>query len=611
MLVQRDPETGRLIFPSHATTPAPQQADGSDDSQASSGQQQYPILVRIPSLSPDEIKIAAIFPPADDSSPTPQSPPRIVLFPKPALPDPETEPTGEQEQWFQRLADLQTGGEIRLTPQQIEQLDRAGLLVPPYPYQPEDFLVVRYRDPQFAYYDLIFRRTDSGDYQLVNSLFLGGSFFQLVEHAASKPVDPLRLPGLNAAKIEAAFAEQYAHIPDALRLLEIVKQAGYEIRLGVSVIGNDWWPDHQNKIIYINYLVWIAGRQTPEGAAHQLYEALAVEFHGVGGIVLPETLDAKLTRIGTGALKVVGGILVIPPGAALSSTGKGSVVGVPVIIVGGSMVTEGFTQIFSRARPFNPALEGTVFLGEQLAGPKGGRIAGVGYRVVEFGTVLFAPSAILRPGRLPQAPLAARPVMPGASRPLGPFVASEEPFWLFTHVRPVGREQLLLPFSEVADDLGRIGASAPESVLVLTPLSPVTGSQWYMYFISRYGPDSVEWVSAVPRYDGTKTMGVLATAVGDIRLVSGKQGPSALFPPRTIPGRHGTIMWHVESHAIASMRALNQQRGILFINRVPCGLDPPWTSGCYYMIPHMLPQGAKIRIIGPNGFDEVFSSLPK
>ncbi len=617
-LVRRDPETGRLIFVPSATIPAPQQAKESAVSQAVPEQERFPVLLNLSPLFPDEVKFAAILPPPPNS----QQPPRLVLFPRPKLPDSETKPTEEQEQWFQRLSDLQTGGNIRLTLQQIEQLDQAGLVVPPYPHQPEDFVVVRYRDSHFAYYDLIFRRTDSGDYELANSLFVGGSFFQLAEHAASKPVDPLQLPGINGAKIEATFAEQYAHIPDALRLLEILKQAGYQVQVSASLTSDDWWPDHQNKIIYINSHTWMIFEQTPENAAHQLYEALAVEFYGVGGIVLPETFDAMVTRVGTGALKVMGGGITIKAGAGLSATGKGAVVGVPMIVVGGSMVTEGFTQIFSRERPFNPALEGMVLLGEQLAGAEGGRIAGTGYRALEFGTVLVAPATISRLGRTgvlpPERPpllgvfCRPRPVVPGASGPLGPFAAaSEEPFWLFTHVRPVGREQLLLPFSEVADDLGRIGANAPESVLVLTPQSPVTGSQWYMYFISRYGPDSVEWVSAVPRYDGTKTMGVLATAVGDIRLVSGKQGPSALFPPRTIPGRHGTIMWHVESHAIASMWALNQQRGILFINRVPCGLDPPWTRGCYYMIPHMLPQGAKIRIIGPNGFDEVFSSLPK
>ena len=141
------------------------------------------------------------------------------------------------------------------------------------------------------------------------------------------------------------------------------------------------------------------------------------------------------------------------------------------------------------------------------------------------------------------------------------------------------------------------------------PQAPVTGSQWYEYFQQTYG--NVEWVSKVPGYAGGKTAGVLATgtAAGDVALISGQSGPAAAFGPGMIAGRNGAIMWHVEAHSAAVMHQLNLSEAVLYINRVPCGPLQGWVGGCEYMLPRMLPPGARLRVIGPNGYDRIFTGI--
>ena len=69
-------------------------------------------------------------------------------------------------------------------------------------------------------------------------------------------------------------------------------------------------------------------------------------------------------------------------------------------------------------------------------------------------------------------------------------------------------------------------------------------------------------------------------------------------------------MWHVEAHSAATMRALNLDEATLFINRVPCGPVQGWNLGCENMLPRMLPQGSRLRVIGPDGYDRLFIGLP-
>ena len=153
--------------------------------------------------------------------------------------------------------------------------------------------------------------------------------------------------------------------------------------------------------------------------------------------------------------------------------------------------------------------------------------------------------------------------------------------------------------------LSKSGSNSVEKTLI-------KGSEWNEYFREQYGNEAVEWCSGVPRYGtrGKKTSGVLATSIGDFEYVSGVNGPSSHFPKGTIPGRNAIISTHVEAHTAATMRELNIQRGVLYINREPCGPATDFRAGCEFMLPKMLPEGAELQVIGPNGYNRIFIGLP-
>ncbi len=108
-----------------------------------------------------------------------------------------------------------------------------------------------------------------------------------------------------------------------------------------------------------------------------------------------------------------------------------------------------------------------------------------------------------------------------------------------------------------------------------------------------------------PFKKGGKTAGVLRTASGDTSLISGYKGPSASMP-RGTPGMNYNIKSHVEAHAAALMREQGIQEGMLFINNEPC----KGVTGCAAMLPRMLPEGARLRVVGPNGYHKTFVGIP-
>jgi hypothetical protein len=77
-----------------------------------------------------------------------------------------------------------------------------------------------------------------------------------------------------------------------------------------------------------------------------------------------------------------------------------------------------------------------------------------------------------------------------------------------------------------------------------------------------------------------------------------------------VPRMNGNIKSHVEAHASVVMRKESLKEATLYINKVPCPTKDPRSLGCYDALPHMLPEGSRIRVIGPNGFDETFVGLP-
>jgi RHS repeat-associated protein len=110
----------------------------------------------------------------------------------------------------------------------------------------------------------------------------------------------------------------------------------------------------------------------------------------------------------------------------------------------------------------------------------------------------------------------------------------------------------------------------------------------------------------LPQYvTGGKTSGVLRFGGTDVPLMSGYKGPSASMPKGT-PGMNNRIKSHVEAHAAAIMRQQGLTEATLYINRVPC----PGKTGCDAMLPRMLPERARLRIVGPDGFEKVYIGLP-
>ena len=110
---------------------------------------------------------------------------------------------------------------------------------------------------------------------------------------------------------------------------------------------------------------------------------------------------------------------------------------------------------------------------------------------------------------------------------------------------------------------------------------------------------------AGPGWPAAQTSGVLRTANGDTALISGYNGPSKAIPLGT-PGMNGNIKSHVEAHAASIMRLQNAGEGTLFINRVPCS----GPRGCGAMSPRMLPEGSRLQVLGPGGYDKTFTGLP-
>ena len=110
----------------------------------------------------------------------------------------------------------------------------------------------------------------------------------------------------------------------------------------------------------------------------------------------------------------------------------------------------------------------------------------------------------------------------------------------------------------------------------------------------------------VPAYGGGKVRGVLDAGGDDLRpLISGQKGPAAAIP-RGTRGFNGITKTLVEGHAAAVMRQEGLTDATLYLNKVPC----PDPTGCYNMLPRMIPPGARLRVVAPSGFDRVFTGLP-
>jgi hypothetical protein len=115
--------------------------------------------------------------------------------------------------------------------------------------------------------------------------------------------------------------------------------------------------------------------------------------------------------------------------------------------------------------------------------------------------------------------------------------------------------------------------------------------------------------SVIPEYAGGKTSGVLSRpGGGETAILSGMEGPSR--GTTGIPGMHNRIKTHVEAYAAAIIRREGLTEATLYINRAPCPTNNPRSPGCFDNLPKMLPEGARLRVIGPDGFDHTLVGLP-
>ena len=151
----------------------------------------------------------------------------------------------------------------------------------------------------------------------------------------------------------------------------------------------------------------------------------------------------------------------------------------------------------------------------------------------------------------------------------------------------------------------RIRARLPKSIT-----NPTRGGAWRA-LKERFGrgSDKSSPFSRLPVRVGPREKTTGIAVIGGVEhppIVSGKAGPAASIPKGT-RGFNGQARTHVEGHTAAIMRQTGATEGTLYINNPPCGGAP----GCDAMLPRMLPPGARLRVIGPDGFDKTYVGLPE
>jgi len=107
-----------------------------------------------------------------------------------------------------------------------------------------------------------------------------------------------------------------------------------------------------------------------------------------------------------------------------------------------------------------------------------------------------------------------------------------------------------------------------------------------------------------PYREGGKTSGIFrAPGMTPIELQSGYDGPAENMPAGS-SGFNGVTLSHVEGHAAALMRQTGVSEAWVEIN------NPQVCGSCRAELPRMLPPGATLHVILPNGEDVTFKGKP-
>jgi hypothetical protein len=103
-----------------------------------------------------------------------------------------------------------------------------------------------------------------------------------------------------------------------------------------------------------------------------------------------------------------------------------------------------------------------------------------------------------------------------------------------------------------------------------------------------------------PYVKSGKTSGIFrAPGMAPIELQSGYDGPTQNLPAGS-SGFNGVTLSHVEGHAAALMRQQGISEAWVEIN------NPEICGSCKVELKRMLPPGAVLHVILPNGKDETF-----
>ena len=104
-------------------------------------------------------------------------------------------------------------------------------------------------------------------------------------------------------------------------------------------------------------------------------------------------------------------------------------------------------------------------------------------------------------------------------------------------------------------------------------------------------------------YRGGKTYGIFETPTGDITVLqSGYDGPASEMPSGS-SGFDGVTLGHVEGHAAALMRQEGIMEATLRISK------PEICESCTENLPRMLPPGATLHVILPDGTEVSFIGI--
>ena len=181
---------------------------------------------------------------------------------------------------------------------------------------------------------------------------------------------------------------------------------------------------------------------------------------------------------------------------------------------------------------------------------------------------------------------------------------------------------VLAPVAVAATSTGLAGAAVATGSVGLMEASIVTGVAASGLASVLYGPISGTVERATEAYEtvhnlvkppsllgdlplrgnpNDKTAGIFLAEDFKISLTSGLDGPAASIPKGT-SGFDIVTRTHVEGHASALMHQNNFSNATLYINNPPC-------VSCNRLLSRMIPGGASLHIIGPNGYNEWFTGI--